>query len=73
MLDCNLFGGFKRDFFLPTAGPGVCERCAGSTLPLAGRIVRHARALILNLAVDAESLAFLSHIRGQCQTLFGIT
>jgi hypothetical protein len=37
---------------------------------MAGRIVRHARSLILKLAVNAESLDLLTKIRGQCHALF---
>ena len=67
----NLFVGFKRDLL-----PAACRTWSLRTVrwklfALAGRIVRHARVLILKLAVDAESLAFLSRIRGQCRALFG--
>ena len=71
VLAYNLFLGFKRDL-LPAS-------CQSWTLPtvrwrifsLAGRIVRHARSLVLKLAVDAASLNLLSRIRGQCRILFG--
>ncbi len=70
VLAYNLFVGFRRDL-LPAA-------CRSWTLPtvrwklfsMAGRIVRHARSLILKLAVNAESLDLLTKIRGQCHALF---
>ena len=35
-----------------------------------GRIVRHARFLVLKLAIKRESLDFLTLTRGQCHALF---
>ena len=40
------------------------------SLSIAGRIVRHARSLVLKLAANGDSLDFLTRIRGQCHVLF---
>lgn len=70
VLAYNLFVGFKRDL-LPASGLTWTLRTVRWKLfSMAGRIVRHARTLVLKLAVDAGSLEFLSRIRGQCQELF---
>ncbi len=70
VLAYNLLIGFKRDL-LPASGLTWTLRTVRWKLfSMAGRIVRHARTLVLKLAVDAGSLAFLSRIRGQCQKLF---
>lgn len=71
VLAYNLFIGFRRDLL-----PAVCRTWTLRTMrwklfSMAGRIVRHARTLVLRLAVDAWSLEFLSDIRGQCHALFG--
>ena len=67
VLAYNLFIGFKQDLL-----PASCQRWTLRTVrwrffSLAGRIVRHARALVLKLAVDAVSLNLLLRIHGQCQ------
>ena len=70
VLAYNQFIGFKRDLL-----PAFCRTWTLRTVrwrlfSLAGRIVRHARSLVLKLAVSRESLAFLTRIRGQCDALF---
>ena len=70
VLAYNLFIGFKRDLL-----PAFCRTWTLRTVrwrlfSLAGRIVRHARSLVLKLAVSRESLDFLTQIRGQCDALF---
>ncbi|MBW8067083.1 MAG: IS1380 family transposase [Ferrovum sp.] len=71
VLTYNLLIGFKRDL-LPASGlTWKLQTIRWKIFSMAGRIVRHARSLVVKLAVGADSLAFLSRIRGQCQELFG--
>ena len=70
VLAYNLFIGFKRDLLPAACRTWTLRTVRWKLFSLAGRIVRHARSLVLNLAVDLRSLAFLSRIRGQCQALF---
>jgi len=73
VLAYNLFIGFKRDLLPAPCQTWTLRSVRWRIFSLAGRIVRHARSLVLKLAVDAASLTLLSRIRGQCQELFGST
>ena len=73
VLAYNLFIGFKRDLLPAPCQTWTLRSVRWRIFSLAGRIVRHARSLVLKLAVDAASLTLLSRIRGQCQELFAST
>ena len=65
-----LFVGFKRDLLPASCRTWTLRIVRWKLFSMAGRIVRHARSLVLKLAVDANSLDLLSRIRGQCHALF---
>lgn len=67
----NLVIGFKRDLL-----PASCQSWTLPTLRwklfrMPGKLARHARALVMKLAVPLRDLEFLSGIRRQCRLLFG--
>ncbi len=70
VLAYNLFVGFKRDLLPAPCRTWTLRTVRWKVFSMAGRIVRHARSLVLKLAVNRESLDFLTLIRGQCDTLF---
>ena len=70
VLAYNLFIGFKRDLFPAPCRTWTLRTVRWKVFSMAGRIVRHARSLVLKLAVNRESLDFLTLIRGQCDALF---
>lgn len=66
----NLIQGFKRDLL-----PVACQSFRLPTLrwkffALPGKLVRHARTLVLKLAVPQRDLDSLSAVRAQCRLLF---
>ena len=71
VLAYNLFVGFRRDLLPDSSQSWSLRTVRWKLLSMAGKIVRHARTIVLKLAVDDGSLEFLSRIRGQCQELFG--
>jgi hypothetical protein len=70
VLAYNLFVGFKRDLLPASCRTWTLHTVRWKIFSMAGRIVRHARSLVLKLAVDADSLDLLTRIRGQCHALF---
>jgi len=70
VLAYNLFIGFKRDLMPASCQTWTLRTVRWRVFSLAGRIVRHARSLVLKLAIDSGSLEFLTRIRGQCHALF---
>jgi len=70
VLAYNLFIGFKRDLLPASCQTWTLRTVRWRVFSLAGRIVRHARSLVLKLAIDPGSLEFLTRIRGQCHALF---
>ena len=66
----SLTQGFKRDLL-----PAVCQSWRLTTLrwklfALPGKLVRHARTLVLKLAVPQRDLDFLAALRARCRLLF---
>ena len=70
VLAYNLFVGFKRDLLPASCRTWTLRTVRWKLFSMAGRIVRHARSLVLKLACSRESLDFLTQIRGQCDALF---
>ena len=70
VLAYNLFIGFKRDLLPAFCRTWTLRTVRWKLFSMAGRIVRHARSLVLKLAIDTGSLGFLTQIRGQCHALF---
>ena len=70
VLAYNLFIGFKRDLLPASCRTWTLRTVRWKIFSMTGRIVRHARSLVLKLAVDAYSLDLLTRIRGQCHALF---
>jgi hypothetical protein len=70
VLAYNLFVGFKRDLLPASCRTWTLRTVRWRVFSIAGRIVRHARSLVLKLAAEARSIEFLSRIRGQCHALF---
>ena len=70
VLAYNLFVGFRRDLLPAACRTWTLRTVRWRVFSIAGRIVRHARSLVLKLAANGDSLDLLARIRGQCHALF---
>ena len=71
VLTYNLMIAFKRELL-----PATCQSWSLPTLrwklfSMPGKIVRHARRLLLKLSVPVRDLTFLLDVRQRCRLLFG--
>ena len=66
----NLIQGFKRDLLPGTWLSFRLPTLRWKIFALPGKFVRHARALVLKLAVPRRDLDFLNEVRTRCRLLF---
>ena len=70
VLAYNLFVGFRRDLLPAACRTWTLRTVRWRVFSIAGRIVRHARSLVLTLVPHGDSLDLLIRIRGQCHAHF---
>lgn len=66
----NLIQGFKRDLLQPVCRASGSRRSDWKLFALPGKLVRHAREIVLKLAIPQHDLDLLSALRARCRLLF---